>query len=71
MFRFIKKIFIGLLSFCRSLACVAKVSDCIKCESLNMFIFKYQPFQIRPTLTHVNSNELLYYPVVVSVNRCG
>ena len=30
-----------------------------------------RPCQPRPTLFKINSNELFYYPVTVSINRCG
>ena len=39
----------------------------IKCVSLNN-----QPCQARSRLVNINSNELLYYPFTVSVNKyCG
>ena len=49
--------FTGLLSFDGSLAA--------KCVSLNN-----QSCQVRSTLIDVNSNEPLYYPLTVSVNKC-
>ena len=48
MFRFIKEVFIALLSFCRSLA--------TKLVSLND-----DPCMIRPTLFDLNSIELNHY----------
>ena len=52
----LKKFFIALLSFRRSLA--------IKCACLSN-----QPCQIRPTLIAVNSIELLYYPFDLVLRR--
>ena len=59
-----KKVFITLLSFSGSFVHVAKVSDCIKCISLN------EPCSARPTLIDLNSNELRYYSIMVSLDRC-
>ena len=61
--------FIGLLGLCfgGSLASdsrIAKVSNTIKCISLNNW-----QYQARPTL--VNSNGTPYYPFNVSVNICS
>ena len=38
----------------------------INCVSLNN-----QPCQARLTLVNINSNQLLYYPYTVSINKCG
>ena len=38
----------------------------IKCLTLNN-----QPCQARPTLVNINSDETLFYPFTVSVNKCG
>ena len=57
MFRFMKKLFIGLLSALTTWSCsesLASISEgCIKCVSLNN-----RPCQARPTLGDVNSNEI-------------
>ena len=47
-----KKVFIWLLSF-GGLACIAEVSDDIKCISLNN-----QLCHVRPTFVNANSSEL-------------
>ena len=52
---------IGLLSFGGSVA-----FDSIKCAFLNNRLY-----QARQTLVDINSNEPLYYPFTVSVNKCG
>ena len=57
MFRFIKKMFIRLLSFGGSLGsdlCVANSKGQIKC-------LNNQPCQARPAFFNINSNEPLYY----------
>ena len=60
----------GLLSACttRSLdeSLASNTDGRIKCVSLNN-----QPCQARSRLVNINSNELLYYPFIVSVNKCG
>ena len=68
--KFIKKMFIGLLSACtivsfdRSLA--SNPEGPMKCVSLNN-----QPCQGRPTIVDLNANETLLYPYTVSFNECG
>ena len=57
MFRFIKQVFLALLSFDSLLAA--------KCLSL-----KSQPCIARPILIDRNPDELLYYRFVVSLDRC-
>ena len=65
MFEFIKKMFITLLNFTRSLACVAKVSDCTKCISLS------NPLSLaRRTFIHLNLEELDCL-LKVSLDRCN
>ena len=66
MFRLIKQAFIVLLSFSESLARVAKVSNRIKCLSLNN-----EPCMVRPTLIDLNPLELKYYPVIISLGKCS
>ena len=61
MFKFIKQAFIVLLSFSESLAFVVKVSDHTKCISLNNELCL-----AKPTFIDLNSNELHYYPHMVS-----
>ena len=56
----------NIKSFSRSLDCVVKVSDCKKCIYLNN-----GPSLVRPTLIDLNSNELNYYPLMVSLERCN
>ena len=65
MFKFIKKVFITSLNFTRSLACVAKVSDCTKCISLS------NPLSLaRRTFIHLNLEELDCL-LKVSLDRCN
>ena len=63
MLKFIKHVFIILLSFSRSLACLAKVSDHTKYLSLNN-----EPSLAIPILIKLNSYH--YYPFMVSLDRC-
>ena len=65
MFEFIKKVFITLLNFTRSLACVANVSDCAKCISLSN-----PPSLARRTFIHLNLEEL-HCLLKVSLDRCN
>ena len=63
MFGLIKKVFIILLSFSKSLPTPAKIFDHTKCTSLNN-----EACLAGPTLIDLNSNEY-YYPFVVSLYR--
>ena len=67
----LKKIFLGLLHFSRSLVfTVANVSDHTKCISLSN-----QLGMAGPTLIYLNPNEcnqrLSYYPFMVNLDRCN
>ena len=68
MFRFIKNIFIGLLSASRTGCFVESLAynpeGQIKCVSLNN-----RSNQARPTLFKINSNESFYSPFTVNVNK--
>ena len=70
MFGFIEKTFIGLLSVCKirsfGESLVSNSKGSIKCVSFNN-----HPCQARPSLVNVNSDESLFYPFNISVNKCG
>ena len=70
MLRFIKEVFITLLTFSGSLAGMVNVSNFKRCTSLNN-----QPCMARPTLIDLNldkyNQELRYYPFIVSLDRCN
>ena len=54
-------LFVVLLNFSESLA-----RDQTKCLFLND-----EPCMVRPTLIDINSAELKYYPLVISLNKCA
>ena len=58
MFRFIKKVFLVAMSFfgCNALECV----------SLNN-----QECKIRPEIININSNEHLFHPYSVKLDKCS
>ena len=60
MFSLIKQAFIALLSSSEYLA-----HDRTKCLFLND-----KPCMVRPTLIHLNSNELKYYSFMISLDKC-
>ena len=66
MLKFINQFFIVQLIFSGLLARAAKVSDRTKC-----LCFSNGPCLAKPTLTDLNSDELHYYPFVVSLYRCN
>ena len=66
MIKFIKQIFIALLSFTESLACIAKFHKLAKSISQNN-----EPCLARQPLINLNSNKFHYYPFMVSLERCN
>ena len=68
MFRLIKQVFIGLLSFSNSITSTISASNYTKCLYLNS-----QQCMIQPTLINLHSNEytreLCYYPFAVNLDR--
>ena len=62
MFKFIKKIFISTITFFGSLSSV----NPLECISMNN-----QECKIRPEIVNVNSNEPLFYPYSIKVNKCS
>ena len=70
MFRFILKMFIGLLrvwtqvSFGRSLPPNYK-------KPITYVTLNSRPCQGRPTIVNINSRETLFYQFLIGVNKCG
>ena len=58
MFKLIKQVFIGLLSFSASLL--------TKCMSLNN-----EPCMTRPTLIELDPVKFNYYPFMISLDKCN
>ena len=63
MFSLIKQVFIVLINFSRSLACIVNASDCTKCISLNNRACMSRS-------TFIGLNPLSYYPFPVNFDRC-
>ena len=62
MFGFIKKMFItAAAAFTTFLSCNA-----LKCVSMNN-----REFKVRPEIMNINSNETLFYPYSILVNKCS
>ena len=70
MFGSMKKIIIRLLSVCTigsfEESLVFNSKGPMKCLTLNN-----QPCQARPMVVNINSDETLFCPFTVSVNKCG
>ena len=61
MFSFIKKVFVlGLIVFSSS------ITSTLKCISLNN-----QACKVRPKIVAVSSNNPIFYPLSVKINRCS
>ena len=69
MFRFIKKMVIGLLYVCIIVSfsrLLVSNSYLIKSISLT-----YRPCEVRPKIIDIKSNETIFYPFIVNVNKYG
>ena len=62
MFRFLKKIFIS------ALMCFANLSNVNLLECISM---KNQESKVRPKIININSNNPMFYPFSVKINRCN
>ena len=62
MFRFVKKIFISALMFSANLSNVNSL-ECISMEN--------QECKVRPEIININSNNPIFYPLSVKINRCN
>ena len=62
MFKLIKQIFISTLMFCGSLSNV----NSLKCVSL-----KNQESKVRPEIVNINSNDPIFYPFSIKINKCS
>ena len=62
MFRFVKKIFISALMFLANLSNVNSL-ECISMEN--------QECKVRPEIININSNNPIFYPLSVKINRCN
>ena len=62
MFRFIKQIFISALMYFGNLSSV----NSLECVSM-----KNQECQVRPEIVDINSNNPIFYPFSIKVNKCN
>ena len=62
MFRFIKQIFISAMMFFSSLPNI----NSLECISL-----KNQECKVRPEIVNINSNDPIFYPFSIKVNKCS
>ena len=62
MFRFIKQIFISALMYFDNLSSV---------NSLECISMKNQEGRVRPEITNINSNDPMFYPFSIKVNKCN
>ena len=58
MFRLIKKVFVVAMSF-------------FGCNALERVWLNNQECKIRPEITSINSNEPLFYPYSVKLDKCS
>ena len=62
MFRFIKQIFISARMLFNSLLSV---------NSLECISIKNEECKIRPEIVNINSNDPIFYPFSIKVNKCN
>ena len=63
MFRFIKKVFFTAMRFFSF--------NVLNVNSLECISMKYQKCKTRPKIIDVNSNEPVFYPYSIKVNKCS
>ena len=62
MLRFIKKCFFTAITFC---SC-----NILNVNSLECFSMNYQGCKIRSEIININTNEPIFYPYSVTINKC-
>ena len=62
MFGFIKQIFISALMYFSNLSSV---------NSLEFISMKNQECKLRPDIVNINSNDPIFYPFSIKVNKCN
>ena len=62
MFRFIKQIFISALMYFGNLSSV---------NSLECISMKNQECKVRPEIVDINSNNPIFYPFSIKINKCS
>ena len=62
MFRFIKQIFISALMYFNNLSSV---------NSLECISMKNQECKVRPEIVDINSNNPIFYPFSIKINKCS
>ena len=70
MFGFFKERLIGFLSACTTERCGRSLASNSKGHT-KFFSLNNRPCQARPTLLDINSNEPLFYPFSLCVNKFG
>ena len=63
MFRFVKKVFIGAITFFSF--------NVLSGNSLEYISMSNQGCKTRPKIINVNSNEPVFYPYSIKVNKCS
>ena len=58
MFRFIKKVFVAVMSF-------------FSCNALKCVSIDYQECKVSPEIININSNETSFYPYSVKISKCS
>ena len=62
MFRFIKQIFVSALMYFGNLSSV----NSLKCVSM-----KNQEYKVRPEIAVINTNNSIFYPFSIKINKCS
>ena len=63
MFRFVKQIFVSAMMF---FGCNVSNMNPLKCVSMNN-----KECRIRPEVINIKSNEPIFYPCCIKVNKCS
>ena len=67
IFRFVKKVFFLGLTILSNFANITSLSA----TSLNCISMKNQECKVRPEIININSNNPIFYPFSIKINKCS
>ena len=67
LFRFVKKVFFLGLTILSNFTNITSLNE----TSLHCISMKNQEFKIRPEIFNINSNNPIFYPFSIKINKCS
>ena len=65
IFRFVKKMFFLELTI------LSNFTNALSATPLNCILMKNQECKTRPQVININSNNLIFYPFNININKCS